>query len=130
MTPDSIQQHLHRARFELPRSRDVRRLRVVFRVREGGDWVKLANGRTLVQRRSTIGPFEVGTTDCVCGPVNVTADIRVHVGPAGRGVEQLEWSRDEAVPDVSQVRRRLRLSGLVGGGVRVPGSVSGGLCAC
>ncbi|MFD4584304.1 hypothetical protein [Streptomyces sp. NPDC058434] len=54
-----------------------------FRIREGGHWVKLGNGRTIVQRRSTIGPFEIGNTDRVCGPVNATAEIRVHVRPAG-----------------------------------------------
>ncbi|MFI9046164.1 hypothetical protein [Streptomyces sp. NPDC053427] len=53
-----------------------------FRVVSGGHWVKIGNGRTLVQRRSTVGPIEIGNTDRVCGPVNVKVEIRVHVRPA------------------------------------------------
>ncbi|MFE7171262.1 hypothetical protein [Streptomyces sp. NPDC057616] len=52
-----------------------------FRVVSGGHWVKIGNGRTAVQRRSTVGPVEIGSTDRVCGPVKV--EIRVHVRPAG-----------------------------------------------
>jgi len=51
-----------------------------FRVVSGGHWVKIGNGRTVVQRRSTVGPIAIGSTDRVCGPVKV--EIRVHVRPA------------------------------------------------
>lgn len=53
-----------------------------FRVVSGGHWVKIGNGRTVVQRRSTVGPIAIGSTDRVCGPVNVKVEIRVHVRPA------------------------------------------------
>ncbi|WP_071812547.1 hypothetical protein [Lentzea guizhouensis] len=54
-----------------------------FRVREGGSWIRLGGGRTIVRGKSTIGPIEIGDTERICAPVNVTAEIRVHVKPAG-----------------------------------------------
>ncbi|MFF6825075.1 hypothetical protein [Streptomyces longwoodensis] len=54
-----------------------------FRVVSGGHWVKIGNGRTVVQRRSAVGPLAIGSTDRVCGPVNVKVQIRVHIRPAG-----------------------------------------------
>lgn len=46
-----------------------------------GDWVKMGSGRTIVQRRSTVGPIAIATKTRVCDTVKVT--IRVHVRPAG-----------------------------------------------
>ncbi|MFJ9350955.1 hypothetical protein [Streptomyces sp. NPDC101237] len=54
-----------------------------FRVVSGGHWVKIGNGRTLVPRRATTGPTEVGSTTRVCFVVNAKVEIRVHVKPAG-----------------------------------------------
>lgn len=54
-----------------------------FRVVDGGHWVKMGNGRTLVQRRTTTGPTEIGSTTRVCFVVNAKVEIRVHVRPAG-----------------------------------------------
>ncbi|MEV6160712.1 hypothetical protein AB0L71_02050 [Streptomyces sp. NPDC052052] len=52
-------------------------------VQGSSSWTKLGNGRTVVQRRSTIGPFEIGSATRICGPVNAKITIRVHVRPAG-----------------------------------------------
>ncbi|MFF1360262.1 MULTISPECIES: hypothetical protein [unclassified Streptomyces] len=46
-----------------------------------GDWTKMGSGRTIVQRRSTVGPIEIASKSRVCDTVKVT--IRVHVRPAG-----------------------------------------------
>jgi hypothetical protein len=46
-----------------------------------GDWVKMGDGRTIVERRTTIGPIAIATKTRVCDTVKVT--IRVHVRPAG-----------------------------------------------
>ncbi|MGW3820447.1 hypothetical protein [Streptomyces sp. NPDC005046] len=54
-----------------------------FRVVSGGHWVKIGNGRTLVPRRTTTGPTEIGSTTRVCFVVNAKVEIRVHVKPAG-----------------------------------------------
>lgn len=54
-----------------------------FRVVSGGHWVKVGNGRTLVPRRTTKGPIEIGSTTRVCFVVNAKVEIRVHVKPAG-----------------------------------------------
>ncbi|MFF4901801.1 hypothetical protein [Streptomyces sp. NPDC001068] len=53
-----------------------------FRVVSGGHWVKIGNGRTLVPRRTTTGPTEIGGTTRVCFVVNAKVEIRVHVKPA------------------------------------------------
>lgn len=41
----------------------------------------MGSGRTIVQRRSTVGPIEIASKSRVCDTVKVT--IRVHVRPAG-----------------------------------------------
>ncbi|MEV8047442.1 hypothetical protein ACF06D_15385 [Streptomyces griseoluteus] len=46
-----------------------------------GNWAKMGSGRTIVQRRSTVGPIAIATKSRVCDTVKVT--IRVHVRPAG-----------------------------------------------
>ncbi|MES4888759.1 hypothetical protein [Streptomyces sp. NPDC096012] len=45
------------------------------------DWVKMGSGRTIVERRSTVGPIAIASKSRVCDTVKVT--IRVHVRPAG-----------------------------------------------
>ncbi|MFJ7146782.1 hypothetical protein ACIQVT_00995 [Streptomyces sp. NPDC100445] len=52
-------------------------------VQGSSSWTKLGNGRTVVQRRSTISPFEIGSATRICGPVNAKVTIRVHIRPAG-----------------------------------------------
>lgn len=47
---------------------------------DGDDWMKMGSGRTLVPRRSTVGPIAIATSTRVCGPVKIA--IRVHVRPA------------------------------------------------
>lgn len=48
---------------------------------DGDDWMKMGSGRTIVQRRSTVGPIAIATSTRICGPVKIT--VRVHVRPAG-----------------------------------------------
>ncbi|MFF8289076.1 hypothetical protein ACF068_07595 [Streptomyces sp. NPDC016309] len=45
------------------------------------DWVKMGSGRTIVQRRSTVGPIAIASKSRICDTIKVT--IRVHVRPAG-----------------------------------------------
>ncbi|MEW2251546.1 hypothetical protein AB0907_29980 [Streptomyces sp. NPDC006975] len=54
-----------------------------FRVVSGGHWVKIGDGRTLVPRRTTTGPVDVGSSTRICFVVNAKVEIRVHVRPAG-----------------------------------------------
>ncbi|MFI7295774.1 hypothetical protein [Streptomyces sp. NPDC050121] len=84
-------------------------------VQGSSSWTKLGNGRTVVQRRSTIGPFEIGSATRICGPVNAKITIRVHVRPAGRRrLVKLEQRRDVAVPD--QISRTTKPPPLATGG--------------
>ncbi|MFE5594911.1 hypothetical protein [Streptomyces sp. NPDC056549] len=46
-----------------------------------GAWVKMGSGRTIVERRSTVGPIAIASKTRTCDTVKVT--IRVHVRPAG-----------------------------------------------
>ncbi|MBO1332706.1 hypothetical protein [Streptomyces sp. VRA16 Mangrove soil] len=54
-----------------------------FSAASDGHWVKIGNGRTLVPRRTTTGPIEIGSTTRACFVVNAKVEIRVHVRPAG-----------------------------------------------
>ncbi len=105
-----------------------------FRVVSGGHWVKIGNGRTVVQRRSTVGPIAIGSTDRVCGPVNVKVEIRVHVrparvpGPTGAAQRPPSARPDAARPDAARPEPRHtrcpRLRDQEDGGSRVPAAKS------
>ncbi|MFG3588969.1 hypothetical protein [Streptomyces sp. NPDC047990] len=53
----------------------------LFRVVDGGHWVKVGSGRAHLRAGESVGPVEVGSTTRVCGPVKV--EIRVHARADG-----------------------------------------------